>query len=147
VVELCHLNSARAHIITLQVQLQRVTPEHAQDEVLAKLEHEKFVKRLENMELTIAQSRHLFATMDRKIAHLEARIENMRQQQRLPTQDASSLRAFSRNDRILKKRSKSRTAQKSIFKVRRGRSRNLQRTQHTFCTTISTDVQYHARTF
>jgi hypothetical protein len=115
VVELCHLNSARVDIITLQVQLQRVTLEHAQDEVLAKLEQEKLVKRLENMERTIAQLRQLFAAKDSKIAHLEARIEHMQQQQRLPTQDASSMQAFSRNDRILKKRSKSRTTQKSIF--------------------------------
>ena len=41
VVEFCHLNSARADLITLQVQRQRVTLERAQDEVAAKLEHEK----------------------------------------------------------------------------------------------------------
>ena len=89
VVELCHLKSARAYIITPQVQLQRVTLERAQDEVVAKFEHDKLVKQLENMERTMAQSRQRFAAKVSKIAHLEARIDHMRQQQRLPTQDAS----------------------------------------------------------
>ena len=101
--ELCHLSSARADIVTLQAQLQRVTLERTQDEGVAKLEHEKLVKQLESMKHTMVQWSQLLAAKDNKIELLEARIEHIRQQQRLPTQDASSpsMQAYSPQRRQL----------------------------------------------